>query len=71
MLAPKKVEATKGTLITSAVERSLTWGSIEAAHGLQEVLAQAVDGDYGIVHRILPIQRRCPAFESGGYFLPA
>ena len=36
---------------------------IEAAHGFQEVVAQAVDGDYGIVHFVLPIQREgwCPS----------
>jgi hypothetical protein len=32
-------------------------GIVAVAHGLQEFVAQAVDGGYGIFHCVLPIQR--------------
>jgi hypothetical protein len=37
--------------------------------GLQEVVAQAVDGGYGIVQGVLPIREGCASFESRGYSL--
>jgi hypothetical protein len=33
-----------------------TKAELPAAHSLQEVVAQAVDGGYGIVHRVLPVR---------------
>jgi hypothetical protein len=44
-------------------------GIVEAMHGLQEVLTQAVDGDYGIVDHILPIQRRLGVLRIGRILL--
>jgi hypothetical protein len=42
---------------------------VEAVDGLQEVLTQAVDGDYGIVdHILLILKEGWVSFESGGYY---
>src|SRR3954449_4466397 len=38
---------------------------VEAAHGLQEVVTQAVDGGYGIVQDVLPIQERLCGLRIG------
>jgi hypothetical protein len=38
---------------------------VEAAHGLQEVVTQAVDGGYGIVQVVLPIQKRLCGLRIG------
>src|SRR3954465_8556867 len=38
---------------------------VEAAHGLQEVVTQAVDGGYGIVHAVLPTPERLCGLRIG------
>src|SRR3954467_3673561 len=38
---------------------------VKAAHGLQEVVTQAVDGGYGIVQDVLPIQERLCGLRIG------
>src|SRR5919205_3922385 len=40
-------------------------GIVKAAHGLQEVLTQAVDGGYGIVQGVLPILKRLCSLRIG------
>lgn len=44
-------------------------GIVKAVHSFQEVVAQAVDGGYGIVQVVLPVREGSVAFESGGYYL--
>ena len=40
-------------------------GIIEVVHDPQEVFAQAVDGGYGIVQGVLPIQKRLCSLRIG------
>jgi hypothetical protein len=62
-LPPKKVEATKGMVMTSAVDKRVL-GIVAVMDGLQKVVAQAVDGGYGNVHMVLPIREGCAAFSD-------
>jgi hypothetical protein len=55
-LAPKKVAATRGSVITSAVDIG-DLQVVTVADGFQEVVAQAVDGGYGIASIVVLLVR--------------
>jgi hypothetical protein len=70
MLAPKKVAATRGTLITSAVV-SLTWGSSKRLLAFKKKSSHKQKMVVMVSSKFSSrFKKGCVAFESGGYYLP-